>query len=261
MEIISANPRSLIKPENIQTESLTPSELAIIQASISGINNPKIREHDDLLTLATKISNTVQIRMGLRPKMGPELEVVLQAIEADLMKFPNLTESEIMKALNMGIDGEFNPDGDIFFSSSQFVQWIRAYIEKTKKPVIAKHAQLLHQVKEPEKILTHEEQVKSAASCANMYAAARRENPEHRVTSAGPLYENIERLGIYKISSTEKWEIVKEVSKCNPDADDDTLRDIARSASYNRFIRDLVDFNQMVGYDGSIVDLVESQNK
>lgn len=255
MEIVSANPRTLFKPENIQTESLTPSEVAIVQASISGPNNPRIREHDDLLTLATKISNTVQIRMGLRPKMGPELEVVLQALEADLMKFPNMTEAEILKALNMGIDGEFNPDGDIFFSSSQFVQWIRAYIDKTKKPVIAKHAQLLHQVKEPKKVLTHEEQVKSAADCANMYAAARRENPEHRAVSAGPLYENIERLGIYKISSTEKWEIVKEIAQYNPGADDDALRDMARSASYNRFIRDLVDFGQMVSDDGRIVDL------
>lgn len=255
MEIISANPRTLVKPENIQTESLTPTEQAIVQASISGVNNPRIREHDDLLTLATKISNTVQIRMGLRPKLGPELEVFLQALEADLMKFPNMTESEIMKALNMGIDGEFNPDGDIFFSSSQFVQWIRAYIDKTKRPVIAKHAQLLHQAKEPEKVLTREEQVKSAAACANLYAAARRESPEHRVASAGPLYENIERLGIYKVSSTEKWEIVKEVAAQNPDADDDTLRDLAKSASYNRFIRDLVDYDQGVADDGSIFDL------
>ena len=255
MEIVSANPRSIIKPDNIQSEKLTPSELAIVESSLQSVTNPRIRDHRHLLALAAKINNTVTIRMGLKPKVANELEVTLQVLEADLVKFPNLTESEVLKALNLGIDGVYNPEGNIFFSSSQFVKWIRSYIDETKKPVMAKHSQLLHQVKEPEKVLTREEQLKSAAECANMYAQTRRENEDHRVQSAAPLYDNIERLGIYKLPSTDKWSIVKEIAKYNPNASDEELKEMAKSAAYNRFIRDLVDFDQKVSDTGEIVDL------
>jgi hypothetical protein len=256
MEIISSRPRSLIRQEKIQTEGLTISEQAIIAISVQSASNPRIRDHQDLLAIAEIINNTVNIRMELKPKKYQELEVLLQSLEADLMKFPNLTESEILKALNLGIDGTYNPTGDFFFSSSQFVKWIRAYVESTKKPVIAKHAQLLHQVKDPETVLSREEHIKIAAECANMYSATRRGNPDFRVIAAAPLYENIEQLGIYALDIAEKWEIASKVVKLHPNANDDEIKILSKSVAYNRFIENLTDLNQMVSTTGQIIDLI-----
>lgn len=256
MEIISANPRSLVRQERIPIEGLTISEQAIIEISAPSASNPRIRDHHDLLAIAEIINNTVNIRMELKPKKYQELEVLLQSLEADLMKFPNLTENEILKALNLGIDGAYNANGDFFFSSSQFVKWIHAYVESTKKPVIAKHAQLLHQVKDPETVLSKEEHIKIAAECANMYSASRRGNPDFRVIAAAPLYENIEQLGIYALDIAEKWEIASKIVKLHPNANDDEIKILSKTEAYNLFIENLTDLNQMVSNTGEIVSLI-----
>lgn len=234
---------------------LMKSEREIVALATVSEENPKIKDAD-MLTLAEKISNITRIRLGLKPRSDADEQVFLLTLEADINKFPQLTIAEIEKALTMGLDGEFDPDDkDIFFSSSKFVRWIRAYIEHTKKPVMSKHAQFIHQLKEPVVTLSDEEKVKSACDVANMYARARRKDPESIAVGAAVLWQNLEALEIHTMPHADKMAMKEEFEKIYPQATPAEIVILCQNAAYNRFIGDLVEWDRMLSDEGKIIEI------
>jgi hypothetical protein len=257
MEIVSKRSDFITIADDVAivTEKLTVSEREIFALSLPTEDNLKIKD-TDLLTLAETISNTVNIRLGLKPREKPDEIIFLNTIERDCSKFPGLTSGEILKALEMGLDGVFNPDKDIFFNSSVFVKWIRAYIEDTKKPVISKHSQLVHQNKGPEHVPTDAERKKLIADVANMYASQRRKNPEHRVTGASPLYIALVENKIYEMPVEERFQVFKDTTALNPNRTKEEIIALCQNTAYNRFIGELVDFEMMLNDECETIDYI-----
>jgi hypothetical protein len=237
---------------------LTRSESEIVALAIASELSPKVQDAD-LLTLSEKISNIVGIRLNLRPRSIADEEVFLQTLEADINKFPQLTTGEILRALTMGLDGDFDPaDKDIFFTSSKFVRWIRAYVEQTKKPVMSRYAQFVHQLKEPIVVLSDEEKIKSACDVANMYARARRKDPENRAVGAAVLWQNLEALGIHTMPTEDKTLLKEHLQKVYPQASNAEIVILCQNAAYNKFIQDLVDFDMMLSDEGKTIEIEAS---
>ena len=149
MEIINTRSDSLeiVKSSGSFPEDLTKFEKEIIEISVASEFNQKVSSID-LLTLSEKISSIVNLRLGYKPRLPKDEFFFLQQLEVDCNKFSDLTELEVLKFLEMGIDGYFNPDKDFYFTSSLFVKWGRTYREKVKMPAITKQAQLVHQLPE-----------------------------------------------------------------------------------------------------------------
>lgn len=239
-------------------EKLTAPEQKIFELTIATDQNPKIKNHGATIDLAFKVHNIAAIRLGLKPKKVAELDILLQVLENDINRFPELTEQEILHALDSGLNGDFNPDGKIIFSSAQFVIWIKAYIEQQKKPVIKKSAQVVQQIPTQTVEPSIEIQIVNAANIVNLYILHRQRNPDHRVLYASGLYENLERLGIYTASNEEKIKIFENVLKVHRPATKDEAQSLARSACYNAFIGQLVDFEKWLDESGQIIDLAEA---
>lgn len=259
MQITSKRPSSLSIPADrrIVQGNLTESEKITVKLSIPNEGSLKLREAD-LLSLALKISSIVKLRLGYKAKDVREEEVFVQILEADCNKFPNLTEGEVLKALEMGIDGYFNPDKDIFFTSSLFVKWLRAY-QALRIPALEKYGQLLHQSKDPEVIVNREDRIKTAAKIANVYAATRRTNPEHRVDGGGALFENLQELGLFTIPDKEKQDIFSNVKKANPKDTAEKIKAKCQNIAYDRFIGMLVELECMVSESGEIIKLSDHE--
>jgi len=205
MEIVSKRSDYITLVDEVSPVSvkLTVSENEIYSLSVPSEWNLKVKDAD-LLTLAETISNTVNIRLGLKTREEADEVIFLNTIERDCSKFPGLTSGEILKALEMGLDGVFNPDKDIFFNSSVFVRWIRTYIEETKKPVIAKHAQLVHQIKEPSAEPTLRESLESKFKILEMAIDKTLSGAIYQ-DYGNVLYDFLEKFGYLVLTTDQKW--------------------------------------------------------
>ncbi|MBO9613402.1 MAG: hypothetical protein J7619_11935 [Dyadobacter sp.] len=160
-KLITSQPATF---RSVAEEKLTRTENAIVRASSASENNPRLSEMNgqQIPMIITAIMLKAATRLGSRPKDPQEQAILSRELNHDLMKFPGLTEREIMTALENGLDGLYlkRPDDPVIFTPSNFVQWIRAYIEETKKPVMKKLAQHAQQVKPDEWIIPDSEQLK-----------------------------------------------------------------------------------------------------
>lgn len=258
MEITTTRPdNQLVVPDvPILGIYLTDTEKEIVSLSASSGTNPKIKDAD-LLTLAEKISNTVNIRLGLNPRLPDDEVVFLQILEADINKFPQLTAGEIFKILEMGLDGFFDSqDKDIFFNSSKFVRWIRSYIEHSKKPAMSKYAQSLHQVNVPILPPSEQARIKNLVEITNRYTDDRSKDPDRRVVGGALLYQALEELGLHKVSDEEKAQIAQDIKKRNLRiASYDDFKALCQNEAYNRFIAELAEFEMMLDRKGKVVSL------
>jgi hypothetical protein len=126
--------------------SLPQSERKVVSASIASTENPKIGDlnRGQFSSMMDSLLLKASVKLGQKKKEGEELKLLIQALSADVMKFPNLTTMEIYLAVDAGLDGNYRRRDDeiILFTPSNFVQWVRAYIEETKKPVMKKTTQV-----------------------------------------------------------------------------------------------------------------------
>jgi hypothetical protein len=252
MEIVSTRSGEIVDVNSSKdiSSKLSLVELHTVNLTIPSEVNLKIRQCD-LISLAFKINRIANVRLGYKAKDVKEEETIAQFLVNDLNKFPNLTEGEVLKALEMGIDGHFNQDKDIFFTSSLFVKWLRAY-QVYKEPIMAKHAKLADKSESPAPQISLEERIATAAEIANGYADIRRKRPDYRVDGGGQLYANLEELGIHTASLSEKQEIYSKLSKFNPGATEEDLRTLCQNEAYNKFIGMLVELEFKVGSKGEL---------
>lgn len=147
---------------------LTRTEASITISAIASEKNPRVSEMDEntLLQVVTRIFAKVALRLGRKPVEDAEEEEANQReLGFDLVsKFPMLTEREIMLGLENGLDGVYKtkPEEVVYFTHSNFVQWIRAYIKQTKQPVMKKVTQLMQQAKDVEVVIPESQKLKQS---------------------------------------------------------------------------------------------------
>jgi hypothetical protein len=224
-------------------QPLTAKENQIVQNSQSTTHNPRIQEMNanGVMALAAVILDQVQLRSGYRPKEEQDTTQLAGQIAQDVRKFAGLTKNEILQALTMGLDGDFNPDGRVFFSSTQFVQWVKAYINQAKAPVMKKHAQLLHQLPVARPEPTTDERLRIMQEVIEGHVAQMASTPNFQVWGAGNLYTELEALGLYTMPADLKRGLYSRAKEIYPDYSDTQLKDVCKSAAYNEYIAQLVE--------------------
>ncbi|ACT96683.1 hypothetical protein [Dyadobacter fermentans] len=146
------------QPDRSQTgvaQQLSRTENQLISASVPGDHNLRIADMTgkQIGDIITAIVLKAAVRLGSKARDAEEQKIINAELNRDLItKLPGFTEREIMVALENGLDGMYlrKPDDPIIFTPSNFVQWCRSFVEQTKKPVMKKAAQLLHQQKDEE---------------------------------------------------------------------------------------------------------------
>jgi hypothetical protein len=174
----------------------------------------------------------------------------------DIKSFGHLSIDEINLALKRGLNGEYNSAGNdvIFFSPSNFVQWVRKFIEQ-KNEVMRKVANA--KVSEPVKPKPSDADLKMAAiNSANMYAQEMMRCQERSIKMnwiAGGLhvlYDYIVQFGIYEANVEDKKRIYSSLLPKYQDKDE--LIMACKSQCYREFVENLADFKAYLDANGQI---------
>lgn len=239
---------------------LSPSEMTVVKASIPSQRYPKIADLNalDVVKLARQLRKSINLRLGLNVSDDDEVEEeILAAIAVAIKKHRNLTVREIETAVDKALDGDFLSEKDTFvhFNLANFSLWIKAYIQDTKVPVMKKHSQLLHQVKdEVPPAMTNEEIKKSRIEIANMYLDAMKANAAYIIPGGATLYDGLVELGIINLSIERKKELFRNAKILNPTAGNEEVWKVeAKALAYNHFINDMLDNGFRLDEEGEFV--------
>ncbi|MDI9863994.1 hypothetical protein QM480_06645 [Flectobacillus sp. DC10W] len=232
---------------------LNDSEISIVKAQsgkrISEMNNSEINK------LAGEIIFLAKSRLGHSHNAGEELVAEIKLISSDLRGFKGLTGSEIHLALKSGLDGDFSNDGKVFFSSSNFVHWVKRWIDEKKRPVI-KHVTLVEQSKETTKPPPTDEEYKALTiQIANNYTEALRKDKDFVVEFASTLYDDLVKFEIWEMPLEERKILFEELQSKYKSTSRDQLIIKAKNIAYNRFIALLVAQNKWLDDNGKIEEI------
>jgi DNA-dependent RNA polymerase auxiliary subunit epsilon len=229
---------------------LNESEISIVKAQsgrrISEMSNSEINK------LAGEIIFLAKSRLGHNHNSGEELVAEIKLISCDLRGFKGLTSTEIHLALKSGLDGDFSNDGKVFFSSSNFVNWVKRWIDEKKRPVI-KHVTLVEQSKETTKPPPTDEEYKALTiQIANNYREALLKDKDFVVEFASTLYDDLVKFEIWEMPLEEKRILFEEIELKYKGASRGEQIIKAKNIAYNRFIALLVTQNKRLDDDGKI---------
>jgi hypothetical protein len=233
---------------------LSRSEKDIVESQaslkISSLTN------QDLMNLAMRAISLAKIKLGSKPLPDAEHKALVLVLMEDIKSFGYLSIDEINLALKRGLNGDYNSQGNdvIFFSPSNFVQWIKKFIEQ-KNEVMRKVANA--KVVEPEKPIPSDADLKMAAiNSANMYAQEMMRCQEKSIKMnwiAGGLhvlYDYIVQFGIYEASGEDKKRIYATLLPKYQDKDQ--LIMACKAQCYREFIENLADFKAYLTETGEI---------
>ena len=210
----------------------------------------------DLMSVAMRSISLAKIKLGSKPLPDDEHKALVLVLMEDIKSFGHLSIDEINLALKRGLNGEYNSAGNdvIFFSPSNFVQWVRKFIEQ-KNDVMRKVANA--KVAEPVKPKPSDADLKMAAiNSANMYAQEMMRCQERSIKMnwiAGGLhvlYDYIVKFGIYEASPEDKMRIYTTLIPKYQDKDE--LIMACKSQCYKEFIENLADFKAYLDENGQI---------
>jgi hypothetical protein len=210
----------------------------------------------DLMSVAMRAISLAKIKLGSKPLPDDEHKALVLVLMEDIKSFGHLSIDEINLALKRGLNGEYNSAGNdvIFFSPSNFVQWVRKFIEQ-KNDVMRKVANA--KVAEPVKPKPSDADLKMAAiNSANMYAQEMMRCQERSIKMnwiAGGLhvlYDYIVKFGIYEASPEDKMRIYTTLIPKYQDKDE--LIMACKSQCYKEFIENLADFKAYLDENGQI---------
>jgi hypothetical protein len=173
----------------------------------------------------------------------------------DIKSFGQLSIDEINLALKRGLNGDYNSAGNdvIFFSPSNFVQWIKKYQEQKREVM-----RIVKQ-KEVESVapIPSDADLKMAAiNSANMYAQEMMRCQEKSIKMnwiAGGLhvlYDYIVQFSIYEASAEDKKRIYATLLPKYQDKDQ--LIMACKAQCYREFIENLADFKAYLTENGEI---------
>lgn len=202
--------------------------------------------------IASQIWAIAKMKLSLRSENQNEDMAQIMILTDDLELFGNLTKDEIMIGLKMGLNGEFlNKDQQVFFNSSNFVQWIRKYIER-KQVELAELAKLPKM--ETIKPVPSDQELKiMAINNANDHADLMvKMGKEFKWIAGGlyQLYDYLVKFGLYECPESDKNRIksknyVSSLSEIELDA-------TYKSAYYKEFIQSMVNMDVRFDQNGQL---------
>jgi hypothetical protein len=238
-ELIKIHSPSAINISNLQNK--------IVQAQAS--TKLMLMLPSEKTDLATQIWAIAKMKLSLRSENQNEDMAQIVILTDDLELFGNLTKDEIMIGLKMGLNGEFlNKDQQVFFNSSNFVQWIRKYIER-KQVELAELAKL-PKMETIKPVPSDQELKMMAINNANDHADLMVKMGKDFKWIAGglyQLYDYLVKFGLYECPELDKNRIksknyVSSLSEIELEA-------TYKSAYYKEFIQSMV--NMDVRFDQS----------
>lgn len=202
--------------------------------------------------IASLIWAIAKMKLSLRSENQNEDMAQIMILTDDLELFGNLTKDEIMIGLKMGLNGEFlNKDQQVFFNSSNFVQWIRKYIER-KQVELAELAKL-PKMETIKPVPSDQELKMMAINNANGHADLMvKMGKEFKWIAGGlyQLYDYLVKFGLYECPESDKNRIksknyVSSLSEIELDAK-------YKSAYYQEFIQSMVNMDVRFDQNGQL---------
>lgn len=202
--------------------------------------------------IASQIWAIAKMKLSLRSENQNEDMAQIMILTDDLELFGNLTKDEIMIGLKMGLNGEFlNKDQQVFFNSSNFVQWIRKYIER-KQVELAELAKL-PKMETIKPVPSDQELKMMAINNANDHADLMVKMGKDFKWIAGglyQLYDYLVKFGLYECPESDKNRIksknyVSSLSEIELDA-------TYKSAYYKEFIQSMVNMDVRFDQNGQL---------
>lgn len=234
-------------PLKLANSTLTVQEQRIYDATLS----VRLANLDDeaKLNIVAKIFLTAKSRLGLNTTSKEDEMILRDVLLEDLEQFKGLTEVEILSALKSGLNGEYlgKNESSVFFNSSNFVQWVKKYIEQ--KAEVMKKVALAKKI-EPEKPKPTDAEMKAEAiAIANSYISkvADAENKDEVYQWAGGLnflYDIVKEFGLIKFTAERKKQIF---AKCNNDID------LAKAEAYKIWIQEMAENGISLDENGEMV--------
>jgi hypothetical protein len=212
--------------------------------------------NQDLMNLAMRAISLAKIKLGSKPLPDDEHKALVLVLMEDIKSFGYLSIDEINLALKRGLNGDYNSQGNdvIFFSPSNFVQWIKKFIEQ-KNEVMRKVANS-KAIEEPKPIPSDADLKMAAINSANMYAQEMMRCQEKSIKMnwiAGGLhvlYDYIVQFGIYEANLEDKERIYNTLKPKYQDKDQ--LIMACKAQCYREFIENLADFKAYLSETGEI---------
>lgn len=202
--------------------------------------------------IASQIWAIAKMKLSLRSENQNEDMAQIMILTDDLELFGNLTKDEIMIGLKMGLNGEFlNKDQQVFFNSSNFVQWIRKYIER-KQLELAELAKL-PKMETPKEPPSQEELKMMAINNANGHADLMvKMGKEFKWFSGGyyQLYDHLVEFGLYECPESDKNRIKAKIYRSN--LNEIELDALHKSAYYQEFIQSMVNMDVRFDQNGQL---------
>jgi hypothetical protein len=209
----------------------------------------------DLMNLAMRSISLAKIKLGSKALPDDEHRALVLVLMEDIRSFEQLSVDEINLALKRGLNGDYNSEGNnvVFFSPSNFVQWIKKFLEQKREVMkIVKQKEV-----EPPTPVPSDADLKMAAiNSANMYAQEMMRCQEKSIKMnwiAGGLhvlYDYIVQFGIYEASAEDKRRIYSSfLSKYN---NKEELIIACKAQCYREFIENLADFKAYLTETGEI---------
>jgi hypothetical protein len=240
-------------PTNSDLSSLSRYEKDIVEAQttlkVSSLTDA------DLMNLAMRSISLAKIKLGSKPLPDAEHKALVLVLMEDIKSFGQLSIDEINLALKRGLNGDYNSAGNdvIFFSPSNFVQWIKKYQEQKREVMrIVKQKEV-----EPVAPIPSDADLKMAAiNSANMYAQEMMRCQEKSIKMnwiAGGLhvlYDYIVQFSIYEASAEDKKRIYATLLPKYQDKDQ--LIMACKAQCYREFIENLADFKAYLTETGEI---------
>jgi len=202
--------------------------------------------------LATQIWAIAKMKLSLRSDNQNEDMAQIVILTDDLELFGNLTKDEIMIGLKMGLNGEFlQKDQQVFFNSSNFVQWIRKYIER-KQVELAELAKLPKM--ETIKPAPSDQELKMMAiNNANDHADLMVKMGKDFKWIAGGLYQLYDYLvefELYQCPEADKNRIKAKIYK--PNLNEIELEATYKTEYYKEFIQSMVNMDVRFDENGQL---------
>jgi len=232
--------------------NLSASEMQIYNAQLS----PRLStlQPSDKTKIAMEVYLLAKIKLGLNSPSPEEEQATISILLDDLENFNTLTKDEIIIAHKKGLNGEFlgPKDNQVFFNSSNFVQWVRKY-EENKRAVMGKIANAKQEQETLEE--PSEEVLKlQAINIANMYAdqLSKSKSVGETFKWAGGLNHLYDYAKKFKLLVMTEEQRAKLIAKFKDKFDNEAEFVAAcKTQAYKDFIISLVDFNARFDENGN----------
>ena len=240
-------------PLNSDLFSLSRYDKEVVQAQTS-IKICTLSDQD-LINIAMRSISLARIKLGSKPIADDDNKALILILMEDIKSFGQLSIDEINLALKRGLNGDYNSAGNdiVFFSPSNFVQWIKKFQEQKREVMkIVRQKEV-----EPAKPIPSDADLKMAAiNSANMYAQEMMRCQEKSIKMnwiAGGLhvlYDYIVQFGIYEAHPDDKKRIYATLLPKYQDKNE--LIIACKTKCYQEFIENLADFKAYLTETGEI---------